>query len=79
MELLIQNVKFIALLTSIVNASNHTNCISLSYKKCKIQSTLINLHPNEYRQELHYYIFAVNRYVGSCNTLNNLSVWLIVQ
>ena len=35
----------------------------------------INLHPNEYRQELHYYSFVVNldRRVGSCNTLNDLS------
>ena len=31
--------------------------------------------PNEYSQELHYYPFAVkvDRYVGSCNTLNDLS------
>ena len=38
------------------------------------QPTLLNLHPNEYRQELHYYPFAVklDRCVGSCNTLNDL-------
>ena len=37
--------------------------------------TLINLHPNEYNQEFHYYLFAVklDRCVGSCNTLNDLS------
>ena len=36
---------------------------------------LFNLHPNEYSQELRYYPFVVNldRYVGSCNTLNDLS------
>ena len=40
-----------------------------------IQPTLINLHPNEYSQELHYYPFSVklDRCVGSCNTLNDLS------
>ena len=40
-----------------------------------IQTTLINLHPNEYSQEFHYYSFAVklNRCVRNCNTLNNLS------
>ena len=40
-----------------------------------IQSTLIDLHPNEYSQEFHYYPFAVklDRCVGSCNTLNDLS------
>ena len=38
-----------------------------------------NLHLNEYRQELHYCLFAVklDRYVGIFNTLNDLSnkVW----
>ena len=39
------------------------------------QPTFINLHPNEYGQEFHYYPFAVqlDRCVGSCNTLNDLS------
>ena len=38
----------------------------------KIVRPLINLHPNEYSQELHCYPFAVklDRCVGSCNTLN---------
>ena len=38
---------FIALLTSLVNASNHTECVLLKIKKYEIQSTLINLNPNE--------------------------------
>ena len=42
----------IVLLTSIVNASNYTKCVSLSNQKCKIRPTLINLHPNEYSQDL---------------------------
>ena len=46
---------FIGLLSSIVNASYHTKHVSLSNQKCKIQATLINLHPNEYCQEFHYY------------------------
>ena len=66
---------FIVLITNIVNASNHIKCVSLSNQKCEIQPTIINLHPNEYNQELHYYPFAVkiDRSVGSCNTPNNLS------
>ena len=66
---------FIVLLTSIVNASNHTKCVSLSNQKCEIQPTLINLHPNEYSQEFHYYPFAVklDRCAESCNTLSDLS------
>ena len=65
---------FIVLLTSLVNASNHTKCISLSNQKCMIQPTLINLHPNENTQGLHYYTFVVNldKCVGNCNTLNDL-------
>ena len=44
-------------------------------QKCKIQPTLINPNPNEYSQELYYYPFAVklDRCIGSCNTLNDLS------
>ena len=65
---------FIRLLNGIVNGSNHTNCVSLSNQKCEIQPTLINLHPNEYNQELHYYPLAVKleRCIESCNTLNDL-------
>ena len=49
-------------------------CI-LKYQTWQIQPIFINLHPNEYRQELPYYPFAVklDKYVGSCNTLNDLS------
>ena len=66
---------FIGLLTGLVNGFNHTKCISLSNQKCMIQPTLINLHPNEYSQEFHYYLFSVklDRCVGSRNTLNDLS------
>ena len=66
---------FIVLLTSIVSVSNHKKCVSLSNQKCITQPTLINLHPNEYSQEFHYYPFAVklDRCVGSCNNLNDLS------
>ena len=70
---------FIVLLTSIVHSSTHTKCVSIS-NQCEIQHTLINLHPNEYSHELHYYPFAVklNRCIGSCNTLNDLSNKLCV-
>ena len=66
---------FIGLLTGLVNGSNHTKFVSLINQKCKVQPTLINLAPNEYSQEFHYYPFAVklDRCVGSCNTLNDLS------
>ena len=50
---------FMRLLISIVSGSNHTKYVSLSNQKCMIQATLINLHPNKYSQELHYYPFVV--------------------
>ena len=39
------------------------------------QSTLINLHPKEYSQELHQHLFAanLNSCAGRFNTLDNLS------
>ena len=65
---------FIVLLTSLVNASSYTKYVLLSNQKCEIQPTLINLHPNEYSQGLHCYLFVkLDRCVGSCNTLNDLS------
>ena len=68
---------FIGLLNSVVNASNHTKCVSLNKQQCMIQPTLINLHPNEYTQGLHYYSMAGNldRCFGSCNTLNDTFVF----
>ena len=70
----IKNI-FIRLITSLKNASNNTKCLSLNNQNCQIQATLINLHPNEYSQELCYYLFKVplDRCVESCNTLNDLS------
>ena len=66
---------FIGLLTGLLNASNHSKCVSLNIQKCMTQHTLISLHPNEYSQDLHYYLFAVklDRCVGGFNTFNDLS------
>ena len=71
---------FIRLLTDIVSASNHNKCVSLSNQKCMAQPTLINLHPNEYSQEFHYYPFTVklDKYVRICNTHNDVSHKLCV-
>ena len=65
---------FIGLISSIVNASNHTKCVLLHNQKCQIQPTLINLHPNEYSQEFQHYPLSVklDRCVGSWNTINDL-------
>ena len=65
---------FIILLSSMVNASNHIKYVLLSYQKCMIQPNLINLNPNEYSQEFHYYSFSVkwDKCFATCNTLNDL-------
>ena len=62
---------FILLLSNIVNGPNHTNCVSLSHQKCMTQPTLINLHPQEYIREFHYYPFAIklDRGVESCRLI----------
>ena len=66
---------FMRLLISIVNASKHSNCVSLSNQKCEIQPVFINLHSNEYSQQFHYYPFTIelDKWVGSCDALNELS------
>ena len=50
-------------------------CLLLSNQKCMTQPALINLNPNEYSQQFHYYLFTVklDRGIGSCNALNKLS------
>ena len=65
---------FLGLLTSIVNAPNHTRCISLNNQRCMTQPTLINLQLNKYTQGLRYCPFAVNldSCVESCNALKGL-------
>ena len=50
---------FIGFLICIVNASNYIWCVSLSDQKSMTKPNLINLHPNEYSQELHHYPFTI--------------------
>ena len=66
---------FIGLLTGLVNRSNHKKCVLSNNQKYMTQPSLINLHPNEYNQELHCYPFLVklDGCIGSCNTINDLS------
>ena len=62
---------FMELSNSIVNASNHTKCVSLGNSKCIIQTTLINWHPNKYSQEFHYYPFTFKLDRNALNDLSN--------
>ena len=67
---------FTTILSNKVTGSNHTKCVSLSNQKCMIQPTLINLHPNEYSQKLHYspLVVKLDKCIGNCNTLNEVCV-----
>ena len=58
-----------------------TTTVVFIFKKWTAQSTIINLHPNEYTQGLHYYSSAVNldKCVRSCNTFNDLSNKLCIR
>ena len=51
---------FIGLLTGLVIGPNHATWVSLRNRKRMAQSAFVNLHPNEYSQEVHYYSFVVN-------------------
>ena len=53
----------------------------LRNQKCEIQPTLINLHPNEYSQELRFSPFSVklDRCFGSSDTLIDLSNKVCIQ
>ena len=64
---------FIGLLTGLVNGSNYRKCVSLSNKKCKNAR-------NEDSHEFEYYPFSVklDRFAGSCNTINDLSNQLCI-
>ena len=66
---------FIELFTSIANASNHIKCVSLNNQQYMVEPALINLYLNDYSQGLCYYPLAINleRCIGSCNVLNDLS------
>ena len=76
-KIIIESIKkiFIVLLSGLGNESNYTKCLWSSNQKCMIQPALINLHPNEYSQEFHYYPFLVklDRFPGSWNIINELS------
>ena len=69
----------IGLLTSLVNASNHTKCVFVTDQKYTLQPTSINVHPNEYTKGLRYYPFEVNLgRVSEVNTFTDLSIKVCV-
>ena len=74
-QVFIELLCFSRSLACIFNTPDHTKFISLNNEQCMTQYTLINLDPNEHIEGLCYYTFAVNldRCMGSCDTLNNLS------
>ena len=53
---------------------DHITYISINNQQHMNQTTIINLYPNEYYEKLcyHPFVFNLDRYLGSCNTLNDL-------
>ena len=64
---------FAVFLTRLVNASSRIKYVSLCNQKYDIQFTLINLHPREFNQISLLFAIKLERCVGSCDTLNDLS------
>ena len=47
------------------------NCVSFSNQECMIEPSPCSLHPNEFAVKL-------DKFAGSCNTLNDLSIKVCV-
>ena len=71
--MLIGSLCFSKSLSSTINAPDHVKWISLNNQQCMAEPTCIDLNPYEYTEELHYYAVNLDRCMGSCNTLNDLS------
>ena len=59
---------FIRLFISTVNDSNHTKCIPINNQQCILLTNLFHILTNTVKDYVN-----LDRYVGSCNTLNDLS------
>ena len=72
---------FVNLLTSIVSASDHTRCALLNNQKCMTHLLLLIYVLMSIGKKLFYYSFAGNldKFAGSCNTLDELSSGVCVQ
>ena len=72
---------FVVKLTDIVSTFKYAKYVLLSNQKCMTKPTFINLYPNEYNQELHYYsfVFKLDGCIGTFNTLNDLPDKVCVQ
>ena len=48
---------------------NFLECVSMDNQECKIRSDIINLNTNE--PIFYHYSITINKYKGSCNTIND--------
>ena len=48
---------------------NFLECVSMDNQECKIRSDIINLNTNE--PMFYHYSITINKYKGSCNTIND--------
>ena len=59
---------FIRLFISTVNDSNHAKCIPINNQQCILLTNLFHILTSTVKDYVN-----LDRYVGSCNTLNDLS------
>ena len=55
---------------------NSLECVSISNQKCKIRSAIISVNANE--PMCYPYSIKINKYKGSCNTINDLHAKIFV-
>ena len=48
---------------------NSLECVSMNNQECKIRTEIFNLNTNE--PMFYLYNIKINRYKGSCNTIND--------
>ena len=52
-----------------LSSVNSLVCVLMNNQECKIRTEIINLNTNE--PMFYHYSIKINRYKGSCNTIND--------
>ena len=56
---------------------NALKCVSMKNQECKIRPEIINVNSNE--PSCYPYSILINKYIGSCNNINDLYAKLCVS
>ena len=55
---------------------NSLKCVSMNNHECKIRPQVININSNE--PSFYLYSLTINKCSGSCNSINNINVILLL-